>query len=126
MTSMLIRARTVFSLACQAMRCARPARSASSTGGSRRSATSRRSQAKKSSTHQAASSIRVLYRRTIICFQSILKGVRAGMNLPLDGLVAFGPHSYWHKVDEEELHTAARIGLVELLLSGTTTAADHH
>src|SRR5215475_7236520 len=37
-----------------------------------------------------------------------------------DGLVAFGPHSYWHKVHEEELYTAARIGLVELPLSGTT------
>src|SRR5712672_69718 len=59
-------------------------------------------------------------------FQSILKGVRAGMNLPLMGWLRSVPHSYWHKVDEEELYTAARIGLVELLLSGTTTAADHH
>src|SRR5258705_4483670 len=59
-------------------------------------------------------------------FQSILKGVRAGMNLPLMGWLRSVPHSYWHKVDEDELHTAARIGLVELLLSGTTTAADHH
>ena len=59
-------------------------------------------------------------------FQSILKGVRAGMNLPLMGWLRSVPHSYWHKVDEEELYTAARIGLVELVLSGTTTAADHH
>ena len=59
-------------------------------------------------------------------FQSILKGVRAGINLPLMGWLRSVPHSYWHKVDEEELYTAARIGLVELLLSGTTTAADHH
>ena len=36
------------------------------------------------------------------------------------------PHSYWQKIDEEGLYAAARIGLVELLLSGTTTAADHH
>ncbi|HKD25805.1 MAG TPA: amidohydrolase family protein [Xanthobacteraceae bacterium] len=59
-------------------------------------------------------------------FQSVLKGVRAGINLPLMGWLRSVPHSYWHKVDEEGLYTAARIGLVELLLSGTTTAADHH
>src|SRR5215475_9576041 len=59
-------------------------------------------------------------------FQSVLKGVRAGINLPLMGWLRSVPHSYWHKVHEEELYTAARIGLVELLLSGTTTAADHH
>src|ERR1700674_4744689 len=59
-------------------------------------------------------------------FQSVLKGVRAGLN---DGLLAWlrsVPYSYWHKIDEEALRVAARIGLVELLLSGTTTAADHH
>jgi cytosine/adenosine deaminase-related metal-dependent hydrolase len=59
-------------------------------------------------------------------FQSVLKGVRAGINLPLMGWLRSVPHSYWHKVNEEELYVAARIGLVELLLSGTTTAADHH
>jgi len=59
-------------------------------------------------------------------FQSILKGVRAGINLPLMGWLRSVPHGYWQKVDEEGLCTAARIGLVELLLSGTTTAADHH
>ena len=59
-------------------------------------------------------------------FQSILKGVRAGINLPLMGWLRAVPHGYWHKIDEEGLYTAARIGLVELLLSGTTTAADHH
>src|SRR5260370_1438496 len=58
--------------------------------------------------------------------QGILRGVRGGMNLPLMGWLRSVPHSYWHKVDEEELYPAARIGLVELLLSGTTTAADHH
>ena len=59
-------------------------------------------------------------------FQSVLKGVRAGLN---DGLLAWlrsVPYAYWHKIDEEALRVAARIGLVELLLSGTTTAADHH
>jgi 8-oxoguanine deaminase len=59
-------------------------------------------------------------------FQSVLKGVRAGLN---DGLMAWlrsVPYAYWHKIDEEALRVAARIGLVELLLSGTSTAADHH
>jgi 8-oxoguanine deaminase len=59
-------------------------------------------------------------------FQSILKGVRGGIDLPLFGWLRAVPYTFWHKIDEEALRTAARIGLVELLLSGTTTAADHH
>jgi cytosine/adenosine deaminase-related metal-dependent hydrolase len=59
-------------------------------------------------------------------FQSILKGVRSGINLPLMGWLRSVPHAYWSKIGEEELYVAARVGLVELLLSGTTTAADHH
>ena len=59
-------------------------------------------------------------------FQSVLKGVRAGLDLPLMGWLRTVTYSHWHKLDEEALRTAARIGLVELLLSGTTTAADHH
>jgi len=35
------------------------------------------------------------------------------MNLALMGWLRSVPHSYWHKVSEEELYTAARIGLVE-------------
>jgi 8-oxoguanine deaminase len=59
-------------------------------------------------------------------FQSILKGVRGGINLPLMRWLRAVPHAYWSEIGEEELYIAARIGLVELLLSGTTTAADHH
>ncbi len=59
-------------------------------------------------------------------FQSVLKGVRAGINQPLMAWLRSVPHAYWDKVNEEELYTAARIGLVELMLSGATTAADHH
>jgi cytosine/adenosine deaminase-related metal-dependent hydrolase len=59
-------------------------------------------------------------------FQSVMKGVRSGINLPLMGWLRSVPHGYWHKIDEDGLYTAAKIGLVELLLSGTTTAADHH
>jgi cytosine/adenosine deaminase-related metal-dependent hydrolase len=59
-------------------------------------------------------------------FQSVLKGIRAGINQPLMAWLRSVPHAYWFKVNEDELYTAARIGLVELMLSGTTTAADHH
>jgi cytosine/adenosine deaminase-related metal-dependent hydrolase len=59
-------------------------------------------------------------------FQSVLKGVRAGIDLPLAGWLSAVPYRYWSKFDEEALAVAARIGLAELLLSGTTTAADHH
>ncbi|MEA2945834.1 MAG: hypothetical protein QOI40_1164, partial [Alphaproteobacteria bacterium] len=59
-------------------------------------------------------------------FQCVLKGVRAGIDQPLLEWLQAVPYCYWHKIDEEALRIAARIGLVELLLSGTTTAADHH
>jgi cytosine/adenosine deaminase-related metal-dependent hydrolase len=59
-------------------------------------------------------------------FQSVLKGVRAGLDSPLHAWLRAVPYSFWYKLDEEALRVAARIGLAELLLSGTTTAADHH
>src|ERR1700742_4528501 len=59
-------------------------------------------------------------------FQSVMKGVRSGINLPLAGWLRSVPYTYWSKLDEEALAVAARIALSELLLSGTTTAADHH
>ena len=59
-------------------------------------------------------------------FQSVLKGVQAGINRPLAGWLRSVPYAYWSKIDEEALAVAARIGLTELLLSGTTTVADHH
>src|SRR5579863_94347 len=59
-------------------------------------------------------------------FQSVLKGVRSGIDLPLAGWLQAVPFRYWSKCDEETLAVAARIGLTELLLSGTTTVADHH
>src|SRR4029450_13976959 len=57
-------------------------------------------------------------------FQCVLKGVPAAINVPLLAWLSAVPYSYWQKIDEEALRIAARIGLVELLLSGTTTAAD--
>src|ERR1700761_2610665 len=58
--------------------------------------------------------------------QSVMKGVRSGINLPLAGWLRSVPYTFWSKLDEEALAVAARIALTELLLSGTTTAADHH
>jgi 8-oxoguanine deaminase len=59
-------------------------------------------------------------------FQSVLKGVRSGIDSPLHAWLRAVPYSFWHRLDEEALRVAARIALAELLLSGTTTAADHH
>jgi cytosine/adenosine deaminase-related metal-dependent hydrolase len=59
-------------------------------------------------------------------FQSVLKGVRSGIDLPLASWLRAVPYRFWSKFDEEAMAVAARIGLTELLLSGTTTVADHH
>ena len=59
-------------------------------------------------------------------FQSLLKGVPAGINLPLVEWLAAVPVPYRRFIDEEMLRLAATIGIAELLLSGCTTVADHH
>ena len=59
-------------------------------------------------------------------FQSLLKGIPAGINLGLVPWLSAVPVPYRRHFDREEtLRLAARIGLVELLLSGCTTVADH-
>jgi cytosine/adenosine deaminase-related metal-dependent hydrolase len=59
-------------------------------------------------------------------FQSVMKGVKAGLDQTLAGWLRWVPYRLWSKIDEEALAVAARIGLAEMLLSGTTTIADHH
>jgi 8-oxoguanine deaminase len=59
-------------------------------------------------------------------FQSVMKGMKAGLDQPLAGWLRSVPYRLWSKIDEEALAVAARIGLTEMLLSGTTTIADHH
>jgi cytosine/adenosine deaminase-related metal-dependent hydrolase len=59
-------------------------------------------------------------------FQSLLKGIPGGINLALVPWLAAVPVRYRRYFDHEEaLRLAARIGLVELMLSGCTTVADH-
>jgi 8-oxoguanine deaminase len=59
-------------------------------------------------------------------FQSLLKGVPAGLDLALVPWLSAVPVAYRRHFDHEAvLRTAARVGLVELLLSGCTTVADH-
>ncbi len=59
-------------------------------------------------------------------FQSLLKGIPAGIDLALVPWLAAVPVPYRRHFDHEDaLRLAARVGLVELLLSGCTTVADH-
>lgn len=59
-------------------------------------------------------------------FQSLLKGIPAGIDKPLAQWLTAVPIAYRRHFDHEAiLRLAARIGLVELLLSGCTTVADH-
>ncbi|MDE2147407.1 MAG: amidohydrolase family protein, partial [Burkholderiales bacterium] len=59
-------------------------------------------------------------------FQSLLKGIPGGIDLALLPWLAAVPVAWRRHFDREEvLRVAARIGLVELLLSGCSTVADH-
>ena len=59
-------------------------------------------------------------------FQSLLKGVPGGINLPLVPWLGAVPSAYRRHFDANLLRIAAEIGLAEMVLSGTTTVADHH
>ncbi|GAA4354075.1 8-oxoguanine deaminase [Variovorax defluvii] len=59
-------------------------------------------------------------------FQSLLKGVPAGIDATLGPWLQAVPFAFRRGFDEKRLRVAARIGLVELLRSGCTTVADHH
>lgn len=59
-------------------------------------------------------------------FQSLQKGIPAGINLQLAPWLTAVPVAYRRFVNEETVRLAARIGIAELLLSGCTTIADHH
>jgi 8-oxoguanine deaminase len=59
-------------------------------------------------------------------FQSLLKAIPAGINASLSPWLGAVPQPYGLKFDEAALRVAARVGMVELLLSGCTTICDHH
>lgn len=59
-------------------------------------------------------------------FQSVLKAVPAGINEPLFGWLGAVPYPRLTRINDRHLEVAATVGLVELLLSGTSTCADHH
>lgn len=59
-------------------------------------------------------------------FQSLLKGIPAGINQTLSPWLQSVPFTYRRFLDEKRLRLAARIGLIELIRSGCTTVADHH
>ena len=59
-------------------------------------------------------------------FQSLLKGVPSGIDQTLGPWLQSVPFRYRGGFGEAQLRLAARIGLVELMLSGCTTVADHH
>lgn len=59
-------------------------------------------------------------------FQSLLKGISGGIDLPLVPWLAAVPVKYRRHFDAEaSLRLAARVGLVELALSGCSTVCDH-
>jgi 8-oxoguanine deaminase len=59
-------------------------------------------------------------------FQTVLKNVSAGQGVPLVPWLEAVPYAYGPFIDREALTVAATLGMVELLLSGCTTVADHH
>lgn len=59
-------------------------------------------------------------------FQSLLKGIPAGINQPLSKWLGAVPQPRLERMTPELVRIAATVGLAELLLSGTTTCADHH
>ena len=59
-------------------------------------------------------------------FQNLLKAVPGGMNADLQQWLAAVPYPRLARFTPEIFRTAVRLGMAELLLSGTTTCADHH
>src|SRR5262245_18362392 len=59
-------------------------------------------------------------------FQSMMKGVPAGIDLQLVPWMWVVPVAYRRFATEDNFRLAATIGIAELLLSGCTTIAVHH
>jgi cytosine/adenosine deaminase-related metal-dependent hydrolase len=59
-------------------------------------------------------------------FQNLLKAVPAGMNVGLEQWLASVAYPRLARFTPDIFRIAVRLGMAELLLSGTTTCADHH
>ena len=59
-------------------------------------------------------------------FQSLLKGVPSGIDATLTPWLKAVPHAHRGGFDQATLRLAARVGLIELMLSGCSTVADQH
>lgn len=59
-------------------------------------------------------------------FQTLLKGVPAGIDQTLTPWLTAVPYVYRARFDAAVIRLAATIGMVELMRSGATTIADHH
>ncbi|ERJ19624.1 hydroxyatrazine ethylaminohydrolase protein [Salinisphaera shabanensis E1L3A] len=59
-------------------------------------------------------------------FQAVLKGVPEGIDKRLFDWLRLVPYPRLTRFTPELLRVAAKVGLAELALSGTTTCADHH
>ncbi|MFT4173086.1 MAG: amidohydrolase family protein [Rhodocyclaceae bacterium] len=59
-------------------------------------------------------------------FQALLKGDPYGIDQPLTSWLAATPYRYRATFNETRFRLAARIGLIELALSGCATIADHN
>ncbi|MBC8635763.1 amidohydrolase family protein [Caballeronia sp. EK] len=59
-------------------------------------------------------------------FQNLLKAVPSGIDADLQEWLAAVPYPRLARFTPELARVAARLGMVELLLSGVTTCADHH
>ncbi len=59
-------------------------------------------------------------------FQSLLKAVPAGLDASLTPWLSAVPYAWRARFDADTFRIAVRIGLVELLLSGCATVADHN
>jgi cytosine/adenosine deaminase-related metal-dependent hydrolase len=58
--------------------------------------------------------------------QSVLKAIPQGLNQALGDWLASVPYRYWPRISPKLMYLAAKLGMYELMRSGTTTCADHH
>ncbi|MGH2342249.1 amidohydrolase family protein [Segnochrobactraceae bacterium EtOH-i3] len=58
--------------------------------------------------------------------QSVLKAIPGGLDAALPEWLVRVPYTFWNHIDADAFTRSVELGMVELLLSGVTTIADHH